>query len=248
MTTIENDRLSSATSYSETRTYRKVWDWPTRFFHWSLVAAFVGAYASNKLGAAYFSLHLFFGYAVIVLVAFRIVWGFVGARHARFASFLKGPRSVLHYVSAVGSGRHTRYVGHNPLGALMVIALLASLGAQAVFGLFGDDEIFNAGPLAPLVSKDASLLLTSLHRKLFYVILAAVFVHIAAVLAHVVVAREPIIRAMVTGSKPSEFVPAEETLRSSRGAVAFLLFVAIIAAFAFGLRLVPGAQVDIAAF
>ncbi|KAF2989130.1 cytochrome b/b6 domain-containing protein [Methylocystis sp. MJC1] len=248
MTTIENDRLSSVESYSETRTYRKVWDWPTRFFHWSLVAAFIGAYVSNKLGADYFSLHLFFGYAVIVLVTFRIVWGFIGPRHARFANFLKGPRAVLHYVSAVGSGRHTRYVGHNPLGALMVLALLASLGAQAAFGLFGDDEIYNAGPLAPFVSKEASLLLTSLHRKLFYVLVAAVIVHVTAVLAHVVVMREPIIRAMVTGHKPSHLVPAEETLRSSRGAVAFLLFIAIVATLAIGLHFAPSAQLDVAAF
>jgi cytochrome b len=248
MTTIDDDRFSATRSRGETQTYRKVWDWPTRLFHWSLVAAFAGAYVSNKLGAGYFSLHAFFGYSVIVLVIFRIIWGFVGARHARFANFVKGPRGVLHYVSAVGRGRHARYVGHNPLGALMVLVLLALLGAQAALGLFGNDEIFNTGPLAALVSKDTSLLFTSFHRKLFYVILAAIIVHVSAVLAHVVVMREPIIRAMVTGSKPSSFVPHEDSIRSSRGAIAFVLFAAIVAAFAIGLHFAPSAEVDLAAF
>jgi cytochrome b len=248
MTTIENARLSPAKPHSETKTYRRVWDWPTRLFHWSLVAALLGAYVSNKLGAGYFSLHLFFGYMVIVLVAFRIIWGFVGSHHARFANFVKGPQGVLHYLSAVGSGRHARYVGHNPLGALMVLALLALLGAQAAFGLFGDDEIFNVGPLAASVSKETSLLFTSFHRKLFYIILAAVCVHVAAVFAHGVVRREPIIRAMVTGKKPSEFVPHEESLKSSRGAIAFLLFVVIVAALALGLHFAPSPHADLAAF
>ncbi|WP_442755744.1 cytochrome b/b6 domain-containing protein [Methylocystis sp. JAN1] len=248
MTTLENDRLSTAAAYSERGDYRKVWDWPTRFFHWSLVAALAGAYGSNKLGANYFALHLFFGYATIVLVAFRVVWGFVGTRHARFFNFVEGPMGVLRYVSAVGRGRRTRYAGHNPLGALMVLALLLLMGAQAAFGLFGDDEIFNSGPLAALVSKEHSLLLTSFHRKLFYVILAAVGLHVAAIAAHVAVKREPLVQAMIHGSKPSHLVSSEEAISSSRGGLALFLIVAIAAALLVGLQLAPAPSLELAGF
>ncbi|WP_457798194.1 cytochrome b/b6 domain-containing protein [Methylocystis sp. S23] len=248
MTTIENDRLSSGAAFSSKESFRKVWDWPIRLVHWGLVAALAGAYVTNKLGASYFQLHLLFGYATIVLVVFRIVWGFVGTRHARFANFVEGPRGVLRYVSAVGRGRHTRYAGHNPLGALMVLALLLLLGAQASFGLFGDDEIFNSGPLAGLVSKQQSLLLTSLHRKLFYVILAAVGLHVGAVGAHVVLKKEPLIRAMIFGSKPTALVSSDEAIGSSRGALALVLIVAIAALLFVGLQLAPAPNADFASF
>lgn len=247
MTTLEHDRFARAAQYSKPAR-RKVWDWPTRFFHWSLVIAFVGAFVTNKLGASYFTYHLWCGYAVIVLVVFRIVWGFVGTRHARFGSFIQGPRGVLHYVSAAGRGLHTRYAGHNPLGGLMVLTLLFVLGAQALLGLFGNDEIFNAGPLASLVSKEASLALTSLHRKMFYLIAAVVGLHIVAVIAHVVLKREPLIRAMFTGAKPIELVDPEEAIRSSKGPLAAFLLIIISAALAAALHFIPPGDIDLAGY
>lgn len=248
MTTIENDRLSVAAPHSAQGTFRKVWDWPVRLFHWSLVVALVGAYVTNRLGASYFAFHLFFGYATIVLVVFRVVWGFVGTRHARFANFIEGPRGVLRYMSAIGRGRQTRYAGHNPLGALMVLALLALLAAQAVFGLFGDDEIFNAGPLATLVSKEHSLLLTSLHRRLFYVILAAIALHVGAVLSHVALKKEPLIDAMLHGSKPGKLVAPDEAIEKSNGGRALVLVTSIVILLAIALHCVPTATTELAAY
>jgi cytochrome b len=248
MTTIENDRLSAAAPRGAQETLRKVWDLPVRLFHWGLVVALAGAYVTNKLGASYFAVHLFFGYATLVLVVFRIVWGFVGTRHARFANFIEGPRGVLRYMSALGRGRQTRYAGHNPLGALMVLALLALLGVQAASGLFGDDEIFNAGPLAALVSKDHSLLFTSLHRRLFYVILAAAALHVGAVLSHVVIKREPLIDAMFHGAKPGKLVSPDEAIERSNGALAFVLVTSIVVLLAVALQYVPSAPTDLAAY
>ncbi|QGM97780.1 cytochrome b/b6 domain-containing protein [Methylocystis parvus] len=248
MTTLENDRLPAAAAHRAPEPLRKVWDLPVRLVHWGLVVALAGAYVTNKLGAGYFTLHLFFGYATIILVTFRILWGFVGTRHARFAHFVEGPRGVLRYVSAVGRGRHTRYVGHNPLGALMVLTLLALVGAQAVLGLFGDDEIFNSGPLAGLVTKQQSLFFTSLHRKLFYVILAAAGLHVAAVLAHVAIKKEPLIHAMIHGSKPGGLVEPDEAITSSRGRLAFILTAAIIIVLAVALQFTPTSTADLAAF
>lgn len=248
MTTLENEHVSSPSTYRETGTFRRVWDWPTRLFHWGLAASILGAYVSNRLGASYFSLHLFFGYATIVLVVFRLIWGFVGTHHARFVNFLEGPRGVLRYVSAVGRKRHTRYAGHNPLGALMVVTLLSVTGAQAALGLFGNDEIFNLGPLAGFVSKETSLLLTSLHRKLFYVILFAVVFHVGAVLIHVFVKREPLILAMITGCKPAHIVQPDEAIASSRSLLAILLFATLAVALIIGLDFVPSPDTDVASF
>lgn len=248
MTTLESDRISTTSTYRETRTFRKIWDWPTRFFHWGLAVSFLGAYVTNRLGASYFSLHLLFGYATILLITFRIVWGFVGTRHARFSNFVEGPRGVLRYVSAVGRGRRTRYAGHNPLGAVMVLTLLATVSAEATLGLFGNDEIFNVGPLAGIVSKETSLALTSLHRRLFYVILFAVAFHVGAVFIHVLVKREPLIRAMLTGSKPSDIVRPEEAIASSRGVLAFFLLLVLSGALAIGLQLIPSADTEIVGF
>lgn len=248
MTTLEHGRLAGTAPNSKAEQRRKVWDWPTRFFHWSLVIAFVGAFVTNKLGASYFTYHLWFGYAVIILVGFRIVWGFIGTRHARFASFIRGPRGVLRYVSAAGRGLRTRYAGHNPLGGLMVLTLLLALGAQATLGLFCNDEIFNTGPLASLVSKQLSLALTSLHRKTFYLIAAAVGLHIVAVLAHVAVKREPLIRAMFTGAKPNELVDPDEAIRTSKGPLAAFVMIIISVILATALHFAPQADFDLAGY
>jgi cytochrome b len=185
-------------------TERPVWDLPVRLFHWSLAAAVVTAFVTDKLGVSYFKYHLWSGYTVLVLVAFRILWGFVGTRHARFWNFVRGPAETVRYAVGLVSGSARHYPGHNPLGALMVLALLVALGAQATLGLFGDDDIINLGPLNGLVGKATGLLLTSLHRRLFYGILAAVALHLSAILAHRVFFGENLVKPMITGRKPLE--------------------------------------------
>ena len=232
MTTFENDRGFNATKTSEDAATRRVWDWPVRVFHWSMVVAFIGAFVTNRLGVGYFKYHSLFGYMVIVLVGFRLVWGVVGTHHARFANFLRGPRAAANYLRELFEGAAAHHAGHNPLGAIMVIALLLALAAQAIFGLFADDEIFNVGPLTALVSKEHSLLMTSLHRKLFYVIAAAVALHVGAVIAHVAIKREPLVRAMITGLKPAHSVRFGEEIHSSRGLLALAVFVAVAFVFA----------------
>jgi cytochrome b len=247
MTTLENDAAAPA-SPSDAPSRRLVWDLPVRLFHWALVFSIFGAFVTNRLGVKYFTYHTWFGYAVIVLVGFRLSWGIYGTRHARFANFIRDPKAVLHYVGAIGSGHRTRYAGHNPLGALMVVALLTLLGLQAGFGLFANDEIFDVGPLAGLVSKSASLSLTSLHRKIFYVILAAVALHVGAVFWHLLAKRENLIAAMVTGKKPAHLVHPHEEIRSSRGLRAVGLLLAVTGLLALALRFAPVADVDVAGF
>jgi cytochrome b len=239
MTILETERPTA-----EEAEQRPVWDWPLRLFHWALVAAVVGAFVTDKMGVRYFAYHVWCGYAVITLVGFRLVWGFVGPRHARFANFLRGPSGVLAYLSALGRGRQTHHPGHNPLGALMAVTLIGALGAQAGLGLFANDEIFDFGPLYGYVSKATSLRLTSLHETLFWLIAAAVALHVAAVLAHV--ARgEPLIRAMITGRKPARSVAPEEAIGSSRGWLAAALFAFVAAALAAIVLTAPALDSDV---
>jgi cytochrome b len=245
MTIIDNE-IEVARTSAPVASGRLVWDLPVRLFHWSLAASIVGAFATNRLGVKYFVWHAFFGYAAVLLIAFRILWGLFGTRHARFVNFIQGPKSVLRYLAASGKGRRTHHAGHNPAGALMVLVLLGGFGAQASFGLFSNDEIFNAGPLAALVSKDASLFLTSLHRKLFYWMAAAIGLHICAVIYHVVVRKENLIGAMLTGRKPIHLVAKEEAIKNSRGLRAIGIFLAVSCAFALLLQFAPAPDFDIA--
>jgi cytochrome b len=248
VTTLETNGLTRSIQEQASGERRLVWDWPVRLFHWTLVAALTGAFVTNGLGVNYFVYHVWCGYTVIVLVAFRISWGLVGTRHARFSNFVHGPGGVLHYLSAIGRGRRTRYPGHNPLGALMVLMLLAALATEGGLGLFSNDEIFNVGPLSGLVSKSVSLQLTSLHRKAFYWIAALIALHIAAVLIHVCIRREGLIRAMLTGTKDAHTVSVDEAIDSSRGLVAFSIFVVITIGLATLLSMAPSVETDIAGF
>jgi cytochrome b len=243
MTAVERDRPASSDAQVENGR-RLVWDWPVRIVHWGLVVSILGAFITNRLGVSYFPYHAFLGYTVIVLVVFRVCWGFVGPRHARFSSFVKGPKAVLRYIHASGRGWKTRHAGHNPLGAAMVLLLLGLLAAQAAFGLFANDEILEAGPFAGLVSKGVSLDLTSLHRKLFYVIAGAAGLHIGAVLWHWRVKGDNLVGAMITGKKPAHLVERHEEIRSSRGLRAVALVLVIGHAFALLLQYAPPTEFD----
>ncbi|WP_034998581.1 cytochrome b/b6 domain-containing protein [Beijerinckia mobilis] len=202
-----------------------VWDLPIRIFHWTLALSIVGAYVTNRLGVAYFRYHVWFGYLILILVCFRLIWGLVGTRHALFRNFIQGPKGTIKYTFAVLKGKSAHYAGHNPLGAWMVIFLLGAILIQSVTGLFSNDEIFNIGPLYGYVAKETSLSLTSIHRQLFYLVIIAVSFHIVAVLAHHFLKREPLILAMITGRKPAFLVAERESISSSRTGLAVILVV-----------------------
>ena len=208
---------------------RRVWDLPVRIVHWLLVIGIAGSYATHKLGVAYFKYHLWFGYLVVVLAAFRILWGFVGTRHARFSKFLKGPRATLAYFTALLRGAAPVTPGHNPPGAWMVIFLLVSLLAQGITGLFANDEIFNTGPLYGYISDSLSLQLTSWHRRLFDWILIAVALHVLAVIGHRVFAGHDLIGPMLTGRKPAHLLSEHDAIGSSRLWLAVVLLAGLAA-------------------
>ena len=180
----------------------RVWDLPTRVFHWLLALTVVGSVISAKIGGNAMQWHIRFGLMAMVLLLFRLVWGLVGGHWSRFASFLYAPRSVLAYVRG-DSGTGGRFdVGHSPLGALSVFGLLAFLIAQVATGLVADDEIATTGPLIRFVSSAMSLKATSWHKMVGqYAIYLLVAAHVAAVIYYLRFKRRNLIAPMWHGEK-----------------------------------------------
>lgn len=181
----------------------KVWDLPVRLFHWSLLALVIFSWWSGTRGGDLLPLHARSGYAILALTLFRVAWGLAGSETALFASFVRGPRSTMAYVRSVVARRPYAYLGHNPLGGWMVLALLGCLLVQGASGLFATDDVAFSGPLAHDLGDRASALLTALHKANFYVLLALIFLHIGAVLAHVAMRRDALLAAMFSGRKPA---------------------------------------------
>jgi cytochrome b len=176
----------------------RVWDLPTRLFHWSLVVLVACSLVTAKVGGLWLDWHMRSGYAILALLVFRLLWGVAGSRHARLAHFVRGPRIVLAYLQ----GRHPHDgAGHNPLGALSVVAMIAVLLVQASTGLFTNDGSFTEGPLARLVSSATSERLSTLHRWGELAIYGLVALHLAAVLLYLAVRRDNLIGPMITGDR-----------------------------------------------
>lgn len=173
---------------------QKVWDLPTRIFHWSLVGSVVFAFVTGQAGGNWIEWHGRTGLFILGLLAFRIVWGFIGSPTACFAHFVRGPSAIRAYLRGEWRG-----VGHNPLGALAVLTLLAMTSAQVVTGLFANDDIAFAGPLAALVSSELSGQITGLHVLIFNGLLALVILHVAAIAFYARVKRTNLVLPMITG-------------------------------------------------
>ncbi len=203
----------------------RVWDLPTRLFHWVLAACVICSVASAKIGGNAMVWHFRFGYVVFTLLAFRLIWGLVGGRWSRFTNFTYAPATLLRYLRGDSRADEHHEVGHSPLGALSVFALLAILAAQVGSGLFADDEISNTGPLIKFVSGATSSLLTSWHKTFGQgIILTLVVLHVAAIVMYRVRRGRDLVRPMLVGDKllPPE-VPASADSLATRGLAALLL-------------------------
>lgn len=177
----------------------RVWDLPTRFFHWSLVLGVICLFVSGLIGGNAMVWHFRFGYAVLSLLLFRLVWGLIGGRWSRFGAFIYAPQSVLNYLQGRGKPEHS--VGHSPVGAASVFALLGILLAQAGTGLLSDDEISASGPLTRFVSNATVNLATDYHKNIGkWVLLALVALHIGAI-AFYLWRKHNLIRPMLNGDK-----------------------------------------------
>jgi len=197
-----------------------LWDLPTRIFHWAIVICLPLSWWSAE--NENYELHQWLGYTVIVLVVSRVLWGFAGSRHSRFADFLVGPRRVVAYLR----GLEAAGAGHNPLGGWSVLVLLALLLLQAISGLFNSDDVLFSGPLYYAANSEWRDIMGLVHEVAFDALLAFVGLHILAVVYHQYWRKEPLLQAMMRGSAPG---------RSGREAPVPLwraLLIASLAAFA----------------
>jgi cytochrome b len=177
----------------------RVWDLPTRIFHWALVAGVVGLAVTGTIGGNAMVWHFRFGYSVLTLLLFRVVWGVVGGRWSRFGAFIYSPQSVINYLKGRGKPEHG--VGHSPIGAGSVFAMLGFLLAQAGTGLFSDDEIAFTGPLTRFVSNSAVSLATNYHKNIGkWILLGLVVLHILAI-GFYLWRKHNLVRAMLHGDK-----------------------------------------------
>lgn len=200
----------------------RVWDLPTRCFHWALVLAVLGMLTTAKIGGAAMAWHFRCGYLVLSLLLFRICWGLAGGHWSRFASFTYSPKTTLLYLKGRGVPEHA--VGHNPLGALSVFALLGFLLLQVGSGLFSDDEIAAAGPGVKFVANRWVTLATHYHTAVGkFIVLGLLVLHVGAILFYRFRRGENLVSAMLHGDKESS-----SAIRNSRDDAASRFFAVLI--------------------
>ncbi|MBE7939190.1 MULTISPECIES: cytochrome b/b6 domain-containing protein [Ramlibacter] len=193
-----------------------VWDAPVRVFHWLLAASFAGAWLTAE-SETWRLVHVTLGYTLAGLVAFRVVWGLVGTRHARFSDFVRGPADIWRYLRSLATGHPEPHAGHNPAGALAIVGLLVLAAATAATGWANDVDLGGEW-------------VEELHEGLATAMLVLVVVHVAGVLIGSFAHRENLVRAMVTGRRAA---PPAEAIRSARRWVAVLLVAAVAGFWAF---------------
>jgi len=244
---------------------RLVWDLPLRLFHWLLAVSIGLLWLTQKYGsnpvpgvdsiewlqdypaiayATWLNVHMWLGYWVLGLIVFRVIWGFVGPKHARFTSFFPLPGRIIAYIRAMAFGTESKPVGHNPLGSMMVFLMLALVGLQAVSGLFADDDIFTSGPYQTAVSGDTAEFFNGLHHTLFDYILIAIGLHVAAIIIYAVVLKQNLTGPMITGHKPAALVPEQEAITSSQLIRAGIVIAVSIAAIWLLIGLAPEPSFD----
>lgn len=188
----------------------KVWDVPLRLFHWTLVIAITVAFLSSEEDSALNDWHVLSGWVAAVLLIFRLIWGFIGGEHSRFSDFIR-PTRIVHHMASLAGGQREPTLGHNPLGAVAVVILLALSAITVWTGAFGGEAA------------------EELHEVIAWVLLAMVALHVVAVVVMSMLERENLVRAMVTGDKPSARHPGAADARSP-SIVAWLVGAIVVAA------------------
>lgn len=198
---MDTGRAPNSATETQARTV-KVWDFPTRIFHWSLVAVIAIAWASSEAEGSAFWIHVYSGTLLIGFVAFRALWGVIGSRYAQFGDFVHGPDTVADYAKRLFSFRPPYSVGHNPLGGWMVVALIVMILLAVMTGMMTSEDGY-VGPLAHI----GGGIFGEAHEGFANFLLVLIFVHVGGVIVHGLISRENLPRAMVTGDK---HVPAGE--------------------------------------
>lgn len=214
----------------------KIWDIPTRIFHWTLVLLFAFLIYSGSWDDSLMQWHLYSGYLLSGLIIFRVLWGIVGTYYARFCSFITSPIQGLSYLKAMFKGNPKHYYGHNPAGSIMVIALIFLLMLQAASGLITSDEILWEGPFYASVSDELASLGAQIHHQVQLILQYLVGFHILGVLVHSVLFKEKLVTSMVTGTKKDL---GNAKPRDSMNLIALVICLAISAGWVYYLFTLP---------
>lgn len=213
---------------------RLIWDIPTRLFHWLLVACILAQYLTAEVFDA-IDWHFKIGYFTLGLILFRLCWGFIGTTYAKFSQFLAGPSKVVAYAKTLTNKHSEEHAGHNPLGGWMVIALLLLVAAQGISGLFIGDDIFSNGPYYDAVSDATRDVMNAIHHTAFNVLLAAIVLHVGAVVFYARYKKQLLVPAMLHGKKTTK----AQGISSSRLLVAAILALIVIAAMYVFIEVLP---------
>lgn len=203
----------------------KVWDLPLRLFHWLLVLSVAGVIATGLAGGNWMSWHGRLGVLIAGLLVFRLLWGFLGSTYARWGTILRAPLAFGSYLRG-----EWRQPGHNPLGSLSVLAMLAVLGVQTVTGLLAYDDIAFRGPLTRLVSTDTSLWLTDIHRLLKNLLMLLIVLHVVSIVAYQLRGKK-LLQAMLHG-RDEQMKPEQAARDGDRVALLFTLILSVAAIWA----------------
>lgn len=219
----------------------RVWDLSTRLFHWSVVLLLLFQWLSVEAVDDWIEWHVYGGYAVLSLVLFRIIWGFAGTRYSRFSQFLYSPGKVFHYMKTLTDRDSWHYAGHNPLGGLSVILMLALIAIQAITGLFMTDDILIYAPYHGALSDDIQDLMISLHHSVFDILLIVTGIHIVAILYYRFYKNQHLVSAMIHGNK---VLSDSKPISSDRNRLAFILMILAIVVVYLIVAVFPPERID----
>jgi len=205
-----------------------IWDLPLRIFHWALVLTVCCLWYTSDPELGLIEIHMKFGYFALSLVIFRIIWGFAGTKHSLFVNFIPSYTSAKQYLIDSKKGKTKTYLGHNPLGSIMVLIMLLLVLAQASSGLFINDDVFSAGPYYDTISNEAEKVLKFIHHNAFDVLLVAIFFHILAVVYYVKYKKQGLVSAMFHGRKTVTKDDSSSGIIHSKLLVAFIVAIVVV--------------------
>jgi cytochrome b len=206
-----------------------VWDLPLRIFHWLFACTVLASWYTSDQDHDLIEVHIQLGYFALGLLIFRIIWGVVGTKHARFISFIPKPKQLLEYIKSLKQSRAPTSIGHNPLGSLMVILMIILISLQAISGLFINDDVYSAGPYNAIVSKDVERVMAFLHHHVFDYMIAAIALHLLAIFYYVRIKKESLIVPMITGKKLSKHMNDSDVIKHSRLWLATFIIIMVTA-------------------
>ncbi|MEP1448056.1 MAG: cytochrome b/b6 domain-containing protein [Paraglaciecola sp.] len=178
-----------------------VWDIPVRLFHWLLVLCLFGQWLTAEVLEDAMDIHFYIGYFTLGLIIFRLIWGFLGTKYAKFSSFIAGPKTMLAYLKSIASKQHAFSIGHNSVGGLILPAVIILVGLQAISGLFTSDDILYTGPYYDSASDDLQQWMQWLHHNIFDLLLAIIGLHLVAIGWYLFYLKHNLIKPMLDGKK-----------------------------------------------